>query len=205
MSITILIIIATGALSFMAFSNHQLIDNLVFYPYRIWRDKEWHRLVSCSFIHADMGHLFFNMFALYSFGTAMEQYFQVLFPSFGLTLYIIMYFGAVATADMYNLFVKRNDYMYRSLGASGGVSAIIFSFVLLNPWGKIYIFLIPIGIPAFVFGGLYLLYCVYMANRGGDNIGHTAHFTGSLFGFLFPVLFKPALLTGFFQQIVSGL
>jgi membrane associated rhomboid family serine protease len=116
-----------------------------------------------------------------------------------------MYFLAVAIADVWNLFKRRDDYSYRSLGASGGVSAVLFSYILLEPFGKIYMFFIPVGIPAFMFGGLYLLYCVYMANRASDNIGHTAHFTGSVFGFVFPLLFKPALLISFIEQIQKGI
>ncbi|MCX6199492.1 MAG: rhomboid family intramembrane serine protease [Bacteroidetes bacterium] len=202
MNITIFIIALTCITSFLAFNNRQVLDNLIFQPYRIWRYNEWHRLLSCSFIHADMGHLFFNMFALYSFGSFIEESFSDVFMGKGHTLFVLMYFGAVATADIYNLFKKRDDESYRSLGASGGVSAVVFSYILLNPFGGIQIFFIPVDIPAFVFGGLYLLYCGYMAKRGTDNVGHMAHFTGSIFGFFFPVLFAPQLLVRFVEQLI---
>lgn len=202
MSITVFIVAVTVITSLVAFSKHELIDNLVFWPYRMWRNNEWHRLFSCGFIHADLGHLAFNMIALYSFGTFVEQAFHYLLP-IGLTLYIVMYFLAVATADIYNLYTKKNDYSYRSLGASGGVSAILFASILLNPLSGIYLFFIPIAIPAIVFGPLYLIYCVYMAKRGQDNIGHVAHFTGSIIGFVFPLLFRPSLIVDFFTQIQS--
>jgi membrane associated rhomboid family serine protease len=211
MSLTILIVVVTVILSLMAFNNQQYIFNLVFYPYRMWRQQEWYRLVSCGFIHADMGHLFFNMFALWSFGTFVEEQFNSiaayghgLFSVLGGgLLYVIMYFGAVATADLYNLFTQRDNPGYRSLGASGGVSAIVFASILFNPFGKIYLMFIPIGIPSIVFGPLYLLYCVYMAKRGTDNVGHTAHFTGSVFGFIFPILFYPQLLVEFISQLTN--
>lgn len=196
MSITLLLVGVTCIVSFLAFSNHTLIENLVFYPYRIWGNNEWHRLVSCSFIHADFGHLLFNMFALYSFGEYIEASFEGLYGAMGRPLYVLMYFGAVATADAYNLFMQKNNPHYHSLGASGGVAAVIFSFILLNPYGGISIFFLP-SIPAFVFGPLYLAYCVYMAKRGTDNIGHIAHFTGSVFGFVFPILFEPRLFIRF--------
>jgi membrane associated rhomboid family serine protease len=204
MNITLFIVIITSAISFLAFSNHKIFDELVFWPYCVWRNKEWYRLLSCSFIHADLSHLLFNMIALFSFGQVVESYFNELFSGAGHTLYILMYFGAVATADLYNLFKRRDDYNYRSLGASGGVSAIVFAAILFDPFSKIMIFFIPIGIPAFVFGGLYLVYCAYMARRGGDNIGHLAHLTGSVFGFFFPVILKPVLLTNFITMLMHG-
>ncbi|HWB63414.1 MAG TPA: rhomboid family intramembrane serine protease [Chitinophagales bacterium] len=201
-NITLFIVIATTIISLLAFSNHRIFDELFFWPYRIWRNNEWYRLVSCSFIHADLAHLAFNMFALYSFGNYVEWMFRGIFPGKGLTMFIIMYFLAVATADIYNLFMRRDDYGYRSLGASGGVSAIVFSYILFQPYGRISIYFLP-GIPAVIFGILYLFYCVYMANRGRDNIGHIAHFTGSIFGFVFPIIFKPSLLVDFIHQIMG--
>ena len=205
MNVTFLIIAVTCIISFIAFSNQALLENLLFYPYRIWRNNEWHRLISNGFVHADTTHLFFNMFALYSFGAYMEEAFEVIFDMKGRVLYVVMYFAAIATADLWNLFKQRDNFNYRSLGASGGVSAVVFSFILLNPLGKLQLFFIPIGIPAFIFGPLYLAYCAYAAKRGGDNIGHTAHFTGSVFGFVFPILFKPELLSNFFYQLTNGL
>jgi membrane associated rhomboid family serine protease len=201
MSITIFLCIAIAIISFAAFSNHNLIEQLVFYPYKIWRKNEWHRLISCSFIHGDAAHLIFNLIALYSFGVFVEEYFAILFNGYGITLYIIMYFLAVALADVYHLFTRKDDPTYRSLGASGGVSAIVFASILLNPMGKISLMFLP-GIPSFVFGPLYLLYTAFMAKRGGDNVGHMAHLTGSVFGFVFPILFKPALFPAFLSQIL---
>ncbi|HLP22365.1 MAG TPA: rhomboid family intramembrane serine protease [Chitinophagales bacterium] len=204
MNITILIVAVTCIISFLAFNNLQLVENLVFYPYRIWRNKEYHRFVSCAFIHGDGMHLLFNMFALYSFGAYVENGFEQIYEMNGHVLYVIMYFGAVITADMWNLFKQKDNPNYRSLGASGGVSAVVFAFILMNPFGKLYLFFIPIGIPAFIFGPLYLAYCIYMDKRGGDNIGHMAHFTGSLFGFVFPIIFEPRLFLRFLNLLTNG-
>lgn len=204
MSITLFLVAATVIISLMAFNNHRIIEQFVFWPYRMWRDGEWHRLITCGFIHADWGHLIFNMIALYSFGVFVEQAFSYLLPM-GVTLYIIMYFLAIVTADIYNLYMRKDDYSYRSLGASGGGSAIIFASILINPFSGIYLFFIPIAIPAVIFGPLYLAYCVYMAKRGQDNIGHIAHFTGSVIGFVFPILFRPSLLVDFIAQIQQKL
>ncbi|OJV31407.1 MAG: hypothetical protein BGO32_03295 [Bacteroidetes bacterium 37-13] len=202
MSLTIIIAIITGIVSFAAFNKHELVDKLLFYPYRMWRYNEWHRLFSCAFVHADMMHLLFNMIAFWSFGTFVEQYFGAYFP-FGGTLYLVMYFGAVALADGYNLFKQKDNPGYRSLGASGGVSAVVFASILIHPMGGISIMFLP-SIPAYIFGPLYLAYCAYMAKQGNDNIGHVAHFTGSVIGFVFPLLLQPALLPRFFAQIMGN-
>jgi membrane associated rhomboid family serine protease len=202
MSITFIIAVITAIISFVAFSKKELVDNLIFYPYRMWRYHEWHRLFGCSFIHADGGHLLFNMIAFWSFGEYVEKDFSLLFPLGGV-LYVTLYFGAVALADVYNLFRQKNNPGYRSLGASGGVSAVVFASILLHPSGGISIMFLP-SIPAYIFGPLYLVYCVYMAKRGGDHIGHMAHFTGSVIGFVFPILLKPSLLSNFFYQIFGN-
>lgn len=199
MSYTVLIAIITAVISFSAFSRRNLVEKLLFYPYRMWRYNEWYRAVSCAFIHADIGHLAFNMLAFWSFGVFVEDYFVNFFPN-GSLLYLLLYFGAVALADAYNLFIQKNNPNYRSLGASGGVSAIVFASILIHPTGGISIMFLP-SIPAYIFGPLYLAYCVYMAKRGTDNIGHIAHFTGSVIGFIFPLFLRPALLPEFFQQI----
>lgn len=205
MNITLIIVAATAITSFMAFSNQNIINELIFWPYRVWRNNEWYRLVSCGFIHADISHLLFNMIALYSFGVNVEAYFGLAFHSAALTLFVVMYFLAIAGADVYNLFTRKDDYSYRSLGASGGGSAVVFASILFDPFSKIYLMFIPIGIPAFIFGVLYLFYCAYMAKRGGDNIGHTAHFTGAIIGFVFPIIFAPQLLLRFINLLAAGM
>jgi membrane associated rhomboid family serine protease len=148
-----------------------------------------------------LGHLLFNMLAFWSFGTYVEQYFLLAFP-FGSVLYLLLYFGAVALADVYHLFIQKDNPNYRSLGASGGVSAIVFASILIHPTGGISIMFLP-PIPAYIFGPLYLVYCIYMAKRGADNIGHIAHFTGSIIGFVFPLLLKPSLFADFINQIAG--
>ena len=202
MSITILIVAATVIISLMAFNNPRLEEQFIFWPYRVWREGEWYRLLTSGFIHARDGgaHLFFNMLALFTFGTVVEESFIELLP-LGATLYVIMYFFTIVASDGYNLFNRKNDYSYRALGASGGVSAIVFASILLNPFNKIYLMFIPVGIPAVIFAPIYLVACIYLAKRGQDNIGHIAHFTGSIIGFVFPILIKPSLFLDFIAQI----
>lgn len=205
MTVTYILIGITSVISLLAFQNAYWMERLVFYPYTIWRNKEWHRLLTGGLIHLDFTHLFFNMFVLYSFGSYIESAFVQIFGEAGLLIYVAMYVLALILSDVINLFKKRDDAYYRSLGASGGVAAVLFAFILLNPFGSLYMFFIPIGIPAFIFGGLYLLYSIYMAKRESDNIGHLAHFTGAVFGFFFPVLLHPALMLRFFEILAEGI
>jgi membrane associated rhomboid family serine protease len=200
MSITIFIVAGISIVSLIGFSNREIIDRLLMWPYRMWRDNEWYRLISCAFIHGDLGHLFFNMFAMFSFGSFIEQVFGGMFPGYGTTMYMIMFFTAVAVANIVNVFQEKDNYAYRSLGASGGVAAIIFAYILITPKGGISIYFLP-SIPAYIFGPLYLIYSAVMAKRANDNVGHTAHFTGAVYGFIFPLIFKPRLLLDFFDQI----
>ncbi|MBL0308593.1 MAG: rhomboid family intramembrane serine protease [Bacteroidetes bacterium] len=203
MNITIILIAITSIISLVAFQKHQWIERLIFYPYLIWRNKEWYRMLTGGLIHLDLTHLFFNMFVLYSFGSYIEVAFGQIFGEAGGLIYAAMYLLAIVLADVWNLFKKRDDPNYRSLGASGGVAAVLFSFILIKPFGLLYLFFIPIGIPAFIFGGLYLAYSIYMAKRQSDNIGHLAHFTGAIFGFFFPVLLQPSLLIRFVQTLIG--
>ncbi len=204
MSITLIIVGITAITSFMAFSNHDTVNKLIFWPYQVWRNNEWYRLLSGGFIHADWAHLIFNMIALYSFGTYLEASFKNIYGSLGPMLYLVLYLGAITLSDIYNLFTQKENYYYRSLGASGGVSAVIFAAILLNPYMGIGFMFIPVPIPAYIFGPIYLLYCIVMAKRGSDNIGHIAHFTGSVIGFIFPIIFAPYLLPRFIHLLTMG-
>jgi len=204
MNITIAIAGVTVITSLLAFNNHTLLEELIFWPYRVWRNNEWHRLITSGFIHGSPMHLIVNMISFYSFGVIVEEKFSDVFHGMGLTLYVIMYFVAVVGSDMYDLFTRKDDYSYRSLGASGGVSAILFACILLYPFSTIGLyFFIPV--PALIFGPLYIAYSIYMGRRGGDNINHNAHFIGAVIGFIFPIIFAPELLPRFIGQITNHL
>lgn len=164
---------------------------LALIPYRAVKDNEWYRLITHGFIHADMTHLLVNMFTFWSFGTYMEQTYK--YMGFGNGAYLVLYFGGMIVASVYDLVKHRNDPYYVSIGASGAVSAVLFSSIFFDPWGKILFFAV-LPIPGILFGVLYLVYCQYMSKRGGDNINHNAHFYGAVFGFIFPILLEPSLL-----------
>lgn len=201
-SITTLIAIATALSSWAAFNKSEMMDSWIFWPYKVWKNGEWYRLLSCGFVHADLMHLLFNLIAFYSFGNFVEYKFGEYFGGTGTTVFVLFYVSAIVLADAYNLFKQKENYYYRSLGASGGVAAIIFAYVLIDPSGTITLYFIQ-DVPAWIFGILYLLYSAYMANRGTDNVGHIAHFTGAIYGFAFMAIAQPKLLVQLFYFIVG--
>lgn len=187
-TITLTLLVITVALSLFGFANKKVINDFIFYPHAIKRDNEWWRFITNGFIHADLGHLAFNMFSLYMFGDFVEKYFIVLFNEKGKALYLAMYLTALVICLIPTYIMQRNNNHYRSLGASGAVSAVVFAGVFLDPTIKIGLFIIPPIIPGFIFGPLYLLMTIYMSKRGGDNINHSAHFWGSVWGVGFLII-----------------
>jgi membrane associated rhomboid family serine protease len=187
-TITLTLLVITVALSLFGFGNKKVINDFIFYPPAIKRDNEWWRFITNGFIHADLGHLAFNMFSLYMFGEFVEKYFIVLFNEKGKALYLAMYLTALVVCLIPTYIMQRNNNHYRSLGASGAVSAVVFAGVFLDPTIKIGLFIIPPIIPGFIFGPLYLLMTIYMSKRGGDNINHSAHFWGSVWGVGFLII-----------------
>ena len=194
---TYIIIAATVIISFTCFKDNQLFNKLALKPFRIIHSGEWFRIISHGFVHGDGMHLFVNMFTFWSFGQYMEKAFR--YFGIGSWAFLILYFGGMIVASLHDVIRYRNASWYTSIGASGAVSAVLFSAIFLNPWDKILLFA-AIPIPGILFGGLYLFYCQYMARRGGDSINHNAHFYGALYGFVFPALLKPELFTAFLRH-----
>lgn len=187
--ITIAIIAITCLVSILCFNGTLNGNKLLFNAYQVWHRKEWYRMFTSGLIHSGWGHLFFNMLTLYFFGRVVEQYFGAVFGNVtGTVLYIVLYVSALAVSSIGDLVKYRDNWNYNALGASGAVSAILFASILFAPKMGIYIYLIPIPVPGYIFAPLYLLYCWYMAKRNMDNIGHTAHFWGAVYGLLFPLV-----------------
>lgn len=193
MSITIIIIIITSLVSFYGFSNQKLVDDLIFYPPAISKNNQWYRFFSNGLLHADFGHLFFNMFALFLFGdgeahTGVEHSFVYIFGSKGKLLYVTMYVLSLAACLIPTYTKNKDNYHYRSLGASGAVSAVVFVQILLDPMMGVGIIFIPIFIAGFLFGALYLIISHWLDRRGSGNINHSAHIFGALFGIAFMIV-----------------
>lgn len=186
MNILILVIIATSIISFIAFNNTGIFEKYKFSVGAIQNRKEYIRLLSAGFLHADIMHLLFNMMTLYFFG-------PIVIEGFGNVGFLLVYFGSILLGNIFSLFIYQKQPWYSAIGASGGVSGILFAAIALIPDLKIYIFFIPIGIPGFIFGLIYFSYSVYMMlnPRQHDNIGHAAHLGGAFFGLVYAVINQP--------------
>jgi membrane associated rhomboid family serine protease len=197
-NITLYIIIITGLISITGFRNGKLVDELIFWPPAINKKYQYYRFITCGLIHADYMHLIFNMVTLYFFGSIMEIYYQ---GQLGLQkwYYLALYIGALIVSNIPTYIKHRNDYNYRSLGASGAVSAVLFAFILLKPWQQIIVLVFPV--PAILYGGLFLVYSVYMSKKGGSNVNHDAHFYGALFGILFTIAVRPDVVDIFLNEL----
>ena len=183
MSFTLITVIATVAISIAAFNNENLVNKLILWPRYMNDPQEYYRLLTSGFIHADWNHLIFNMVSLYFIGSSAESILGMGF----LTLYLT----GIIISSLPSFLKHRNNSYYRSLGASGGVAAIMFFFIYFAPWSKLYIIFLPIGIPAILFGVLYLVYEAYMAKKGGGTMNHDAHFWGAVYGLVYALIIDP--------------
>ena len=199
LSITIVIVAVTVLVSWRAFNDRALLERLILWPPAVERRKQYDRLLGYGFVHADWMHLLFNMITLWSFGTAVERAFSQMITPAG---YVLFYLSAIVVSILPTYISHRRDPNYRSLGASGGVSAVLFSFILFDPWSTLIIFPIPLPIPAFLFAVLYVGYSIWMDRRGRDNVNHSAHLWGAAYGVLFTVLLEPRILGHFVQTLL---
>jgi len=201
MTITLIIIVITALVSVLAFSNRELFRRLVFSPYDIKHFKNSYRFLSYGLIHANWVHLLVNMMVLYSFGRVVETYYGIYFGNKAILYYLLLYIGGIALSTLPSYGKYKDDYSYSAVGASGAVSAVVFASIIFSPLSKIYIFPLPIGIPAILFAVLYLGYSWYMGKKNIDNVGHDAHFWGAVFGFVFTIVLKPALFIGLIELL----
>ena len=201
--ITIALIVFNVVFTLIGFSNPVLVDKTIMWPYRVARENQYIRFITSGFLHADYMHLIFNMFTLFFFGRNLELYFNY-YGLGGNFAYLALYFLGLIASDIPSFLKHKDDYNYRSLGASGAVSAVVFATILFSPWSSIYLYG-ALKISATVYAVLYIFYCFYMSKKGGDNINHDAHLWGSLFGLAFTLILiawlQPALFTDIIEQL----
>ena len=195
---TTLIIIITVIISLLAWQNKTLFNRLIFYPPAV-SNGQWDRFVTHGFIHADSMHLLFNMFTFYFFGRLIEQLYRPYLAGYG---FVIFYILAIVVAMIPSYIKNKNNASYLSLGASGGVSAVLFAFILLEPWSTLLLFAI-IPIPAILFAVAYVAYSIYAHKRGGSNINHMAHLWGGAFGIIATIALQPHILPSFISKLLS--
>ncbi|WP_156455940.1 MULTISPECIES: rhomboid family intramembrane serine protease [Stenotrophomonas] len=197
--ITLILIAITALVSWMAFNNRKLADRLILWPPAIDKHKQYDRLVTYGFIHADFGHLLFNMVTLYFFGRSIEVI------MLGITgqwwVYPLFYLAALVVSILPTYLKNQKNPNYLSLGASGAVSAVLFAYILVAPWKLILVMFIPA--PAIIYAAFYVGYSIWMDKKGGDNVNHSAHLAGAAFGVMFMLIMEPELLQHFLQSLMN--
>ena len=200
MYISYVIIGITVLVSFYAFQSPTVLSSLMMNPYYTHRHQQYYRFVSSGFVHKDHMHLLWNMFSFYFFGTAIERQFQAMFGQAGGLYFIALYILAIVVSDLPTFFKHKNNPGYNSLGASGGVSAVIFAFIIFQPLSDICLYF-ALCMPGFILGALYILFSWYQGRKSNDNINHDAHLYGALFGLIFCIVVAPSSIGSFFEQI----
>jgi len=189
-----IIFVVTIITSLLAFANEGIYSKCMLHPYSIYRGEKTYTIITSGFIHRDWMHLFFNMLSYYFFAFQLEVY-------LGHWQFALLYMASMALSDLPSIIKHKADFWYHSLGASGAISAVVFSCILFNPMSKMIILPIPIPIPAVVFGILYLVYCVYASKQSRDSINHDAHFFGALWGIIITIILYHQIIPHFFNQL----
>jgi membrane associated rhomboid family serine protease len=201
MEVTYGIILFTIVSSVICFNNEELFSRLKFNAFDVHHGKQWYRFFSYGFLHATWVHLLINMFVFYSFGRLVEHFYRGLFHEKYILYYLLLYMGGLLLSIIPAFGKHKNDVFYNAVGASGAVSAVIFASIIILPKAPISFFFVPVEIPAWIFGVLYIGYELYMSRRANDNIGHDAHFWGAVYGIIFTIALKPSLASAFLHQI----
>ena len=200
MSITLILIIITVGISFYAWSQPSVLSGFLMNPYMVLRRGQYYRMITSGFVHGSHVHLLFNMFSFYFFGSAVEVLFGYIFGNLGGLYFILLYILAIVFSDVPTLFRHQHNPGYNSLGASGGVAAVIFAFILFLPLENICFYGV-LCFPGFILGIVYVVYSYVQGKRSADRINHDAHLYGALFGVVYCVVLYPAALGLFIDQI----
>lgn len=200
MSVTIILIAITVGMTLYAWNRPAVMHRWMLNPSAIAGRNEYFRFLTSGFIHSNWMHLLFNMITFYFFGRNVENIFYNVFGSIGSLIFVAFYIFAIVISDIPTFLKNRQNPYYNSLGASGGVSAVLFCSILYFPLATIYLYFIPI--PGFILGILYIFYSVKAGKSMGDNINHDAHLYGALFGIGFTILVDPGVVPAFFEQML---
>lgn len=192
---TVTIILITCIISFVAFSKEQVMNRLIFWPPAIERGQ-YDRFISHGFIHADGAHLLFNMITLFFFGSIIESFYRQYLYDLG---FVLFYLGGLIAAIVPSYLANKNNPRWASLGASGAISAVLFAYILFQPWKLIFVFFIPV--PAIIFAVLYVAYSIWSSKKGNSNINHSAHLWGAAYGVIITIIIEPRLIPHFLQQL----
>ena len=184
--VTVAIIVANVLVSMKGFKDYSFFEKYKFNIGAIRRGEQF-RMISSGFLHLDFSHLLFNMLTLYFFA-------NVVLSSFGETNFVLIYLASLLVGNLLSFYFHKNELHYSAIGASGAVSGILYSAILFYPNMSLYLFFIPIPIPAWLFGILYLLYSIYGMKKSLGNIGHDAHFGGALAGYCLTIFIAPSLI-----------
>jgi membrane associated rhomboid family serine protease len=203
MQITPVFAILIFLVSILAFNNRNLFENYLYSPYRVWRDKQWYRIITGGFLHANWVHLLVNLFVFWEFGSFLEKEYTGVFGQTGSMFFLgALFLGGIVFANVPALFRHKQDRSFRSIGASGGVSAVLFSYILINPWSMLYLYFI-IPLYSLIVGVLFLIYSYWASRNSRDNIDHLAHFWGSVYGIVFTAIVYPESIRIFWQQLTG--
>ncbi len=198
LSSNIIIIAITCVVSFIAFGNPKVMGALIFWPPAVSRDHDYSRFIGYGLVHANGSHLLFNMVTLYFFGRTMENVINARIGPYGFAFFYTL---GLIVSILPTYFQHRDDPNYRSLGASGAVSAVLFAYILFQPWAMIYVFF-AIPIPAILYAVLYVGYTIWANRRGRDSINHSAHLWGAAYGVAFVLVMKPEVLGLFADRLM---
>jgi len=203
---TYILIAFTALISIPAFKNHDWFYKMQFNPYQVYHRRQWYRLLTHGFLHANWTHLIVNMLVLFFFGKYVEGYLKQILGEgirqWSALIFLFYYFGAIVIASLTSLFRHKNDPWYNAVGASGAVSAVLFTFIFFNPWELLYFYGV-LPIPGIIMGVLYLIYSNYMSRKESDNVNHDAHISGAVFGFVFPLIIDYRLFSYFIDRLLE--